>query len=147
MFSSKFGGLPHTKNIHAIHLQNQRGGKKSSSHEGSFQCSIYIVTKERKQANVLPASYPQSRNKIASLVVVSTSGRSLHRSTHAVFVILTNEDARQLPQRCHIICLKDLTLQKQPEKVKSSIKVPLMWLFENDLLCMCNTDMWMKTSS
>lgn len=73
----------------------------------------YVRRDKLKHDGVLPASYPQTRDEIPSLVVIGASSRSLHRRTHAVFVILANENAGQLPQRCHIIRLKDLTLQKQ----------------------------------
>ena len=61
--------------------------------------------------------YPQPRNKVASLVVVSAGCCSFHRCSHPIAVILTDENARQFTQRCHIVSFEYLTLEIQ---IKSS---------------------------
>ena len=55
-------------------------------------------------------SYPESRYVVSPAVVVSAGGRPLHRRAHAVLVVLTDEDARQLPKGRHVERLKDLAL-------------------------------------
>lgn len=61
--------------------------------------------------------YPQPRNKVASLVVISAGCCSLHRCSHPIAVILTDENTRQFPQSCHIVSFKYRTLEVQ---IKSS---------------------------
>lgn len=56
------------------------------------------------------ASHPESWNEVAPLVVVCAGWSSLHRRPHAVPVVLTDEDARQLPQSGHVKGLKQLAL-------------------------------------
>lgn len=55
-------------------------------------------------------SYSDPGDEVSSLVVVGAGGRSLHRRPHSVFVVLADEDAWQLPQRCHVEGLKKLAL-------------------------------------
>ena len=76
----------------------------------------------RHQPGVLPQlyhrrPYPQPRNKVASLVVISAGCCSFHRCSHPIAVILTDENTRQFPQSCHIVSFEYLTLEVQ---IKSS---------------------------
>lgn len=56
------------------------------------------------------ASHPDPWDEVSSLVVVGAGGRPLHGRPHAVFVVLTDENARQLPQRSHVEGLEQLAL-------------------------------------
>lgn len=55
--------------------------------------------------------YPQPRNEVASLIVVSAGCGSLHRRSHPIAIILTDENTRQFPQSCHVVSFKYLTLE------------------------------------
>lgn len=56
------------------------------------------------------ASHSDPGDEVSSLVVVGAGRGSLHRRPHSVFVVLADEDARQLPQRRHVEGLKQLAL-------------------------------------
>lgn len=55
-------------------------------------------------------SHPDPWDEVSSLVVVGAGGRPLHGCPHAVFVVLTDKNARQLPQRSHVERLEQLAL-------------------------------------
>lgn len=61
---------------------------------------------------LMPRSEPHSESgdEVAPLVVVGAGRRPLHRRPHAVLVVLTDEDAWQLPEGGHVEGLKQLTL-------------------------------------
>ena len=61
-------------------------------------------------------SHSDPRDKVSSLVVVGAGRGSLHRRSHAVLVVLTDKDARQLPQGRHVEGLEYLALVTQRER-------------------------------
>ena len=54
--------------------------------------------------------HPQSRNVVASCVVLDRGGCPLRARSHAVAVILADEDARQFPQLGDVVRLEYLPL-------------------------------------
>lgn len=68
----------------------------------------HLWDKDKKRKEVL---YPETRNELSPLEVVCAGCSSLHGCPHPVPVVLTDEDDRQLPQSCHVVGFKDLTLQ------------------------------------
>lgn len=57
--------------------------------------------------------YPETRDEVASLVVVCAGCSSLHRRAHTISVVLTDEDGRQLPECGHVVGFKNLTLRNK----------------------------------
>lgn len=55
-------------------------------------------------------THSDARDEVSSLVVVGAGSSALHRCSHTVLVVLADENARQLPQRCHVEGLKQLAL-------------------------------------
>lgn len=71
-------------------------------------------------------SHSDSWNEVSSLVVVGAGRRSLHRRPHAVLVVLTDEDTRQLPQGGHVERLEELTLVDAEKKEQGLSNVPVL---------------------
>lgn len=62
------------------------------------------------QQTITLVPHPDPWDEVSSLVVVGAGGRPLHGRPHAVFVVLTDKNARQLPQRSHVVRLEQLAL-------------------------------------
>lgn len=74
------------------------------------QTSALASRQTISQQTITPVSHPDPWDEVSSLVVVGAGGRPLHRRPHAVFVVLTDKNARQLPQRRHVETLEQLAL-------------------------------------
>lgn len=60
--------------------------------------------------NVQDHSYLDTGDGITTGIVGGVGRRTLSRGTHTILVILTNEDARQVPELGHVECFEDLAL-------------------------------------
>lgn len=82
----------------------------AAAHGGDALQLLPQTSADPSRQTITLVSHPDPWDEVSSLVVVGAGGRPLHRRAHAVFVVLTDENARQLPQRRHVERLEQLAL-------------------------------------
>lgn len=83
-------------------------GRHSAASAQNLSSQLQTQTITKQTAKLV--SHSDSWDEVSSLVVVCAGRRPLHRRPHAVFVVLTDKNAWQLPQRSHVERLKQLAL-------------------------------------